>query len=114
MPGGRGLAPPGPSPANRLWQSATARAEKSYRRHIPRRAATTRLACLQKKRMIAFNRKLEGDDMRMLFVVVDKKMNKNLMPMGEAYLASYLRQFGHEMEIYCQDVYIFSEQHLFE
>src|ERR1051325_451747 len=114
MPGGRGLAPPGPSPANRLWQSATARAEKSYRRHIPRRAATTRLACLQKKRMIAFNRKLEGDDMRMLFVVVDKKMNKNLMPMGEAYLASYLRQFGHEIEIYCQDVYHFSEQHLFE
>ena len=34
------------------------------------------------------------------------------MPMGEAYLASYVRQFGHEAEIFSQDVFHYSEKQL--
>jgi len=50
--------------------------------------------------------------MKMLFVIYDNESYMTYFPLGIAYLASVLRQRGHEICIYNQDVYHYPEEHL--
>lgn len=52
--------------------------------------------------------------MRVCFIVYDNDAHIHMFPMGIAYLASYLREAGHEITIYNQDVYHYPESHLTE
>lgn len=52
--------------------------------------------------------------MRILLVVYDNESYINWFPQGLAYITSVLRNAGHEVVIYNQDVYHYSEEHLIE
>ncbi len=50
--------------------------------------------------------------MRILLIVYDNDSYIHYFPLGLAYIASVLRNAGHEVEIYSQDVHHYSEEHL--
>ncbi len=50
--------------------------------------------------------------MRVLLIAYDNGMHINYFPLGLAYVASKLRDEGHDVEIYHQDVYHYPESHL--
>ena len=50
--------------------------------------------------------------MRILLVVYDNDSYISWFPQGLAYIASIYRNAGHEVVIYCQDVYHWPEDHL--
>ena len=50
--------------------------------------------------------------MRVLFVVYDNESHVAYFPMGIAYLTSVLEEHGHQVEIYCQDIYHTPDSHL--
>lgn len=50
--------------------------------------------------------------MRVCFIVYDNDAHIHAFPIGIGYLASYLRELGHEITIYSQDVYHYPESHL--
>lgn len=50
--------------------------------------------------------------MKILFVIYDNESYMTYFPLGVGYLASVLRQQGHEVQIYNQDVYHYPEDHL--
>lgn len=50
--------------------------------------------------------------MRVLLIVYDNGDHISEFPLGIAYIASAIRNAGHEVEIYSQDVYHYSQQHL--
>ncbi len=52
--------------------------------------------------------------MKVLLIVHDRNLGKNFFPMGMAYLAAFAQQAGHEVKIYCQDVYHYTEKELFD
>lgn len=52
--------------------------------------------------------------MNVLLVVYDNESYIHYFPLGLAYIASALRNAGHEVEIYSQDVYHYPESHLVE
>ncbi len=49
---------------------------------------------------------------RVLFIVHDNHQEFNYFPLGVGYLASVLRGLGAEVEIYCQDLYHYSNDQL--
>ncbi len=50
--------------------------------------------------------------MKVLLIVYDNESHIHLFPIGVGYIASVLRQAGHEVTIYNQDVHHYPEQHL--
>ena len=52
--------------------------------------------------------------MKILLVVYDNDSYISVFPLGLAYLASVCRNAGHEVKIYNQDVYHWTESHLFD
>lgn len=50
--------------------------------------------------------------MRLLLIVPDNDSYTNVFPLGLAYIAAVCRNHGHEVSVYCQDVYHYSEEHL--
>jgi radical SAM superfamily enzyme YgiQ (UPF0313 family) len=50
--------------------------------------------------------------MKVLFVIYDNDAHVSEFPLGVAYLASALRDAGHEVVIYSQDVFHYQEEHL--
>lgn len=50
--------------------------------------------------------------MKILFVVYDNDSFISVFPLGTAYIAASCRKAGHEVRIYNQDVYHWSEDHL--
>jgi len=50
--------------------------------------------------------------MKILFVVYDNENQNSNFPLGIAYLSSYLRRKGNEVEIFNQDVYHYTEEQL--
>ena len=51
---------------------------------------------------------------KILFIVHDVYQDDNRFPWGPAYLASILRNNGHEVQIYSQDVFHYSNEELAE
>ena len=51
---------------------------------------------------------------RILFIIHDVYQDANVFPLGISYLASILREEGHIVEIYCQDLYHYSNEELAE
>ncbi len=49
---------------------------------------------------------------KILFVVYDNESHISWFPQGIAYLASAVRDAGHEVTIYSQDIHHYSEEHL--
>lgn len=52
--------------------------------------------------------------MRVLLVVYDNQSYLSEFPIGLAYIASVLKKKGHEVEIYNQDIYHYTDTHLTE
>ena len=52
--------------------------------------------------------------MKFLFIIHDNKQKNNVFPLGPAYLASVLREKGHEVSVYCMDVYHYTPSELKE
>ena len=52
--------------------------------------------------------------MRVLLIAYDNDSHISFFPAGLAYVASAIRESGHEVEIYHQDIYHYSEEHLTE
>ena len=52
--------------------------------------------------------------MRILLITYDNNSFIHYFPLGIAYVASKMRQEGHDVEIYPQDVYHYPESHLIE
>ena len=52
--------------------------------------------------------------MRVLLIAYDNGSHISFFPAGLAYVASGIRAAGHEVEIYQQDIYHYSEDHLTE
>lgn len=53
--------------------------------------------------------------MKILFVIYDNEGPRNILPLGTAYVASYLRKYGYkDLHFYNQDVYHYPETHLTE
>ena len=50
--------------------------------------------------------------MKILFIVHDVYQEDNQFPLGPAYLASILRNNGHDVEIYCMDIFHYSNKQL--
>lgn len=50
--------------------------------------------------------------MKVLFVIYDNESYIHYFPLGPAYLTATLREQGHDISIYNQDVYRYSEEHL--
>lgn len=50
--------------------------------------------------------------MKFLFIIHDNKQKKNVFPLGPAYLGAVLREKGHEVEMYCMDVYHYTPKEL--
>jgi len=50
--------------------------------------------------------------MRILLVIYDNESIIQWFPQGMAYIAATLLKFGHEVEIYEQDIHHYSEKHL--
>jgi len=50
--------------------------------------------------------------MRVLLVIYDNDMYIHWFPQGMGYIAAVLREAGHEVEIYNQDVHHYPEEHL--
>ena len=50
--------------------------------------------------------------MRFLLVIYDNGSFNHFFPVGAAYIASVLRQSGHEIKVYNQDVHHYPDQHL--
>ena len=50
--------------------------------------------------------------MKVLLVVYDNDSYISWFPQGLAYVAAILRQEGHEVEIYSQDVHHYPDEHL--
>ena len=50
--------------------------------------------------------------MKVLLIVYDNGSHLSTFPLGIGYIASVLRNNGHEVSIYNQDVYHFTEDHL--
>ena len=50
--------------------------------------------------------------MRFLFIIHDVYQDDNEFPLGVAYLASILRDKGHEVSVYCMDVYHYTNKQL--
>ena len=50
--------------------------------------------------------------MKILLIVYDNDMFINFMPIGLAYIAAILRDAGHDVEIYSQDVHRYPSEHL--
>ena len=50
--------------------------------------------------------------MRFLLITYDNESLVQDFPIGTAYIAGTLLRFGHEVEIYAQDVNHYSEEHL--
>ena len=50
--------------------------------------------------------------MKILLIAYDNDSYIHFFPLGLAYVASVLRNEGHEVKIYNQDVTHFSEEHL--
>ncbi len=51
---------------------------------------------------------------RILFIIHDVYQDANVFPLGIGYLASVLRNEGHIVEVYCQDLYHYSNEELAE
>ena len=49
---------------------------------------------------------------KILFIIHDVYQDDNRFPLGPAYLASILRNDGHDVQIYCQDVFHYSNEEL--
>lgn len=52
--------------------------------------------------------------MKVLLIAYDNDSHISFFPAGLAYVASAIREAGHEVEIYQQDIYHYSEEHLTE
>ena len=52
--------------------------------------------------------------MKVLLIVHDRNLGKNFFPLGIAYLAAYLRKIGYVVDVYCQDVYHYTEKELYD
>lgn len=52
--------------------------------------------------------------MKVLLIAYDNDSHISFFPAGLAYVASAIREEGHEIEIYQQDIYHYSEEHLTE
>lgn len=50
--------------------------------------------------------------MKVLLIAYDNDSHISFFPLGLAYIASALQQDGHEIKIYQQDIYHYSEEHL--
>ena len=50
--------------------------------------------------------------MKILFVIYDEDASVGTFPHGIAYLIPYLEKDGHEIQIYSQDIYKYTENHL--
>ncbi|MBW2555232.1 MAG: hypothetical protein JRE20_14075 [Deltaproteobacteria bacterium] len=47
---------------------------------------------------------------RVLFIVHDLYQEDNHLPLGVAYMGAVLKKWGIEVEVYCQDVFHYSNQ----
>jgi anaerobic magnesium-protoporphyrin IX monomethyl ester cyclase len=56
----------------------------------------------------------KGSNGRVLFIVHDVYQEDNQFPLGIAYLASMLREYGAEVAVCCQDVYHYTNEELAE
>jgi radical SAM superfamily enzyme YgiQ (UPF0313 family) len=53
--------------------------------------------------------------MRILFIFYDNESRDNILPLGATYVAAYVRKHGFlDIIYYCQDVYHYSEHHLYK
>ena len=53
--------------------------------------------------------------MRILFIFYDNESRDNILPLGSTYVAAYVRKHGFaDVTYYCQDVYHFDENHLYD
>ena len=52
--------------------------------------------------------------MKVLLIAYDNDSHISFFPAGLAYVASAARDAGHEVEIYQQDIYHYTEEHLTE
>ncbi len=53
--------------------------------------------------------------MKILFIFYDNESRDNILPLGTTYVAAYVRKHGFsDVTYYCQDVYHFDENHLYE
>ena len=50
--------------------------------------------------------------MKTLLIIYDNESYIHHFPLGPAYISSALRQKGHEVEIYHQNVHHYPEEHL--
>ncbi len=49
---------------------------------------------------------------KVLFIIHDLQQEDNHFPMGVAYMGSILKKQGAEVEVYCQDVFHYTNQEL--
>jgi anaerobic magnesium-protoporphyrin IX monomethyl ester cyclase len=53
--------------------------------------------------------------MKILFIFYDNESRDNILPLGSTYVAAYVRKHGFpDVSYYCQDVYHFDENHLYQ
>jgi len=50
--------------------------------------------------------------LKVLLIIHDNYQEDNYFPLGPAYIASYLREKGHEIDIYCMDVFHYTNKDL--
>lgn len=50
--------------------------------------------------------------MKVLIIIYDNESHISYFPMGSAYVASAIREAGHEVKFYNQDIYHWPEAHL--